>query len=242
MRVAIIAALPGELKQIVNAGFERLPASATFIRKWACVHDEDEWVAVCAGMGAEAARRAFAEAEASGPIDRVLSVGWAGALNEEVHAPHCFIASAVIDAQTGERFTFTGKERSMVLVSTARVADATEKRRLAAAYGGAMVDMESAAIVRLALMRGVPVCCVKAISDELGDTLPDFNRFIGDRGQMRTGALVRHAAVRPHHWRSLARLGRSSAAAAHNLASTVFTILSGPTNFDEINRTGNVDW
>ncbi len=242
MRVAIIAALPGELKPLVNLGFKRVPASSKTVMKWVCPMAEDEWVAVCAGMGADAARRAFAESEASGPIDRVLSVGWAGALNEEVYAANSFIASAVVDAQTGERFKLAAGERSMVLVSTARVADETEKRRLAATYSGAMVDMESAAVLRLAMTLDIPVCCVKAISDEVGAILPDFNQFINRQGQMRMFAFVCHVAVRPRYWAALVRLGQTSSAAAHNLASTVFTILSGPKDFAEINRTGSVDW
>ena len=242
MRVAIIAALPGELKHIVNVGFKRAPASAKSIRVWTCVMGEEEWVAVCAGMGANAARRAFAEAEGRGRIDRVLSVGWAGSLNDgEVYAANSFIATAVVDAQTGEQFQLAGGERKLVLVSTARVADEAEKRRLAAAYGGAMVDMESATMVRLAQMRGIPVCCVKAISDEAGARLPDLNRFIDGQGQMRMPAFLRYVAMRPRYWPPLVRLGRTSAAAARNLASAVFTILTGPKDFDEINRTGNVD-
>jgi adenosylhomocysteine nucleosidase len=46
----------------------------------------DEVIAVCAGMGAAAARRAFAAAEFLGAMDLVLSVGWAGALREECAA------------------------------------------------------------------------------------------------------------------------------------------------------------
>ncbi len=244
MRVAIIAALSGELKPLVNTGWRRVPTQSKTVKKWVCgtTGDDDQWIAVCGGIGANAARRAFAEAETDGTVDRVISVGWAGALNEEVHSPRSFVATAIVDAQTGERFQLADGERKMVLVSTARVADEAEKRRLAAAYNGAMVDMESAAIVRLAHMRGIPVCCVKAISDDLGDKLPDFNPFVDPHGQMKISAFMRYVAVRPKYWGSLVRLGRTSSAAARNLASAVSTILGGPKDFAEINRTGSVDW
>ena len=42
----------------------------------------------------------------------------------------------------------------------------------------ALVDMEAAAIGRLAAMRGIPFYCIKGVSDGLTDNLPDFNRFI----------------------------------------------------------------
>lgn len=243
MRIAIVAALPGELKQIVTR-WRRVPTSSKTIKKWisGTMGGEDQWIAVCAGMGANAARRAFAEAELDGTIDRVISIGWAGALTDNVYAPCSFIATAVVDAQTGERFNLSDGDRKLVLVSTARVADGTEKRRLAVTYTAAMVDMESAAIARLAIMRNIPICCVKAISDEVGDALPDFNLFVDRQGQMRMTPFIKYILVRPKYWRSLIRLGKLSTAGAHGLAHNVYNILFGRKDFAEINRTGSVDW
>ena len=243
MRVAIIAALPGELKPLVT-GWRRVPTRSKLVKKWVSgtAAGEDQWVAICAGMGAEAARHAFAEAEVGGAIDRVISMGWAGALNEENYSPCSFIATTVVDGQTGERFELAGGDRKMVLVSTARVANEAEKRRLAAAYDGAMVDMEAATVVRLALMRGIPVCCIKAISDEVSDKLPDFNLFIDLQGQLQIGSFVMHVLVRPRYWRPLLRLGKMSAAGARGLAHIVYNILFGPKDFAEINRTGDMYW
>jgi adenosylhomocysteine nucleosidase len=240
--VAIIAALPGELKPLVRGWRPVVTASRT-IKKWVhgSTQGECQWIAVCAGMGAQAAGRAFAAAEIEGTIDRVISTGWAGALNRQVSAPSTFIASSVIDAQTGERFDLAQTDRNMILVSATHVVNETEKWRLAATYGGAMVDMESAAILRLATMRGIPVCCVKAISDDLGDTLPDFNPYIDRQGQLRATPFFMHVLCRPHTWAPLLRLGRLSTAGAHQLAHAVNKILLRPNDFAEINRTGEVD-
>lgn len=242
MRIAVVAALPGELIKIVDTGWQRRPSQDKSVMKWIARSADEEWVAVCGGMGADAARRALVEAEADGRIDRLLSIGWAGALTDATTAGKTYIASIVVDAQTGERFDLTDGKRNLILISTARVAQEPEKRRLAATYGGVMVDMESATLVRLAQMRGIPVCCVKAISDEVGEDLPDFNLFINAQGQMRMGAFLLDVAMKPKYWKPLVRLGRNSAAAAVSLASAVLTILSGPKDFEEINRTGNVDW
>ena len=242
LRIAIIAALPGELKQLVNSGFRRVPCRQRHARKWVCTMSEDVWVAVCAGMGADAARRAFAEAESEGKIDLVLSVGWAGALVEDLNPAGAYIASAVVDARTGERFELASGLRDVVLVTSAEVAQATEKRRLAGTYGAKLVDMEAAVIVRLAQMRGIPVICLKAVSDDVGEVLPDFNAFIDREGQMRLGVFVGHVLLRPRYWGALIRLGRASSAGAHSLASQAFTFLAGPKDVERVNRTGNVDW
>ncbi len=233
MRIAIVAALPGELKQLVKRGWKRVPTQRKTVSKWVARISDAECVAVCGGMGAEAARQAFAEAEADGGIDMVLSVGWAGALSESLTAGETYVASAVVDAQTGERFELPQGElalgkQGMVLVSTARVAQEAEKRRLAATYNGAMVDMEAATVLRLAQMRGVPVVCMKAISDDVGERLPDFNGFIDARGQMRMAAFVAHVMVRPGYWGALVRMGRASSRGSETLAAAVLACLADP--------------
>ena len=64
---------------------------------------------------------------------------------------------ASVDLRTGERFAADGAaEGDPWLVTSPGVAGAAEKRRLAADYQAGLVDMEAAAIARLAAMRGIP--------------------------------------------------------------------------------------
>ena len=79
-RVAIIAAMPGELKPLVRGWPHSTRGTVHF---WAQRNEEEEWIAACAGAGLDAATRAFAGIEDGGPIDLVLSIGWAGALTAE---------------------------------------------------------------------------------------------------------------------------------------------------------------
>jgi len=239
MRIGIIAALPGELKPLVR-GWERLPTAAgSNIRMWQRPQaaGQDEVIAVCAGMGAAAARRAFTAAEFLGPLDEVLSVGWAGALQKECVAGRCYQAAQVIDTQTGERFS-AGAGR-LRLATTVRVADATEKRRLAESYGASLVDMEAAVVARLALMRGIPVRCFKAVSDGVAAELPDLNPFVDVDGQMRMGKFLGYVALRPAYWGPLMQLGKNSAVAARSLATAVSSALDrGKTEADPPLREG----
>ena len=130
MRIAIIAALPGELKPLVS-GWERVPSPTKGISIWVKTAGEDEYIAVCGGMGTAAALRSFAAAEHIGTLDMVLSVGWAGALDEGMQSlDYCYIVSEVIDALTGERSRLTDGKRKLRLVTTPRVADEAEKNRL----------------------------------------------------------------------------------------------------------------
>lgn len=223
MRIGIIAALPGELKPLVR-GWRREP-SPKYVQLWSHNFGVDQVIAACSGMGAEAALRSFAAIESSGPLDMVLSVGWAGALEEGIEAGECYVLSEIINSQTGERFPLTSGNRKLRLVTTPRVADQAEKYRLWQTYGAVLVDMEAVAVARLARMRNLPMCCFKAVSDEVEAVLPDLNPFIDRHGQLRLMPFLAHVAIRPHYWRSLLHLGRNSAKAAEALAVTLSKFL-----------------
>jgi adenosylhomocysteine nucleosidase len=234
MRIAIIAALPGELKPLVR-DWDRVSSPTRGISIWLKTSGADEYIAVSGGMGTSAALRSFAAAEHVGTFDMVLSVGWAGALDDAMKPEHCYIASEVIDALTGERFSLTDGNRQLRLVTTPRVADKVEKNRLRNSYDAALVDMESSAIARLAQIRGIPVYCFKAVSDGHDAKLPDINPFIDEHGQLKMLPFLGHVALRPRYWGSLIQLGKTSSVAAKALAVTINKFL------EDKNRTGAVE-
>ncbi len=221
-RVAIIAALPGELKTLV-AGWPHSARGNT--QFWALRNEEEEWIAACAGAGQDAATRAFAGIEDGGPIDLVLSVGWAGALTSKCEAGQAYNLAGVFDAKTGERFNCDAGAGKRWLVTNPRVADEAEKRRLASAYKADLVDMEAAAVGRLAAMRGIPFYCIKGVSDPVDAKLPDFNRFIDTAGQFQTPKFVLFALLRPWLWPALVRMGENSRKASQGIAERLHELL-----------------
>ncbi len=222
-RTAIIAALPGELKPLVH-GWPH--STRNGIEFWAERNEEDEWIAACAGAGQAAATRAFAAIEDGGPIDLVFSVGWAGALTEEVAPGSAHNLAGVIDVRTGERFRCDAGAGDLWLATSPTVAKESEKLRLGAAYNASLVDMEAAAIARLAAMREIPFYCIKGVSDALHDRLPDFNRFIDAAGRFQTARFVLFAALRPIYWPALIRMGENSKQASQNIAESLRAFLS----------------
>jgi adenosylhomocysteine nucleosidase len=189
--------------------------------------DDNLYVAACAGAGQAAATRAFAAVERDAPVDLLFSYGWAGALQADVRAGAVYNAAGVIDAQTGERFRCDAGAGEEWLVTSPVVADAAEKRRLAAAYGAGLVDMEAAALARLAQMRGTPFYCLKGVSDGLGAQLPDFNWFIGADGRFQLVRFVLFASLRPKYWSELIRMGENSRKASDEMAKAFHEFLEG---------------
>jgi len=229
-RVAIIAAMPGELKPLVRNWPHSTRGTVHF---WAQRSEEEEWIAACAGAGLDAATRAFAGIEDGGPIDLVLSIGWAGALTADIAAGSAHNCAGVIDTRTGERFRCDAGAGPLWLATSPRVADDTEKRRLATTYKASLVDMEAAAIARLAAMRSIPFYCMKGVSDSLSAKLPDFNPFIDQNGQFLTRKLVLFALPRPWIWPALIQMGENSRKASQNIAERLHELLSESRNNDE---------
>ncbi len=99
--------------------------------------------------------------------------------------------------------------------------------------------MEAAIIARLAEMRGVPLLCIKGISDAAGANFPDLNPFIDDMGQMRMVAFLAHIAFRPQYWPALVHLGKNSARAADAMRDLILEFMKEK-NVDKLIATGSV--
>jgi adenosylhomocysteine nucleosidase len=185
---------------------------------WAGEFAGCETVAMAGGMGAAAAKRAAERLLAETDANALVSYGWAGALTCAVKPPAGCVISEVVDAMSGECFA-TGSADGFRLITLDHVAQVSEKRGLAQKHQSVLVDMEAAAVARVAAARGVLFYCFKGVSDAYMDRLPDFNRFINSNGEMRMGAFVAYAVAHPQYWPTLARLGRNSSAAAKVLVN-----------------------
>jgi adenosylhomocysteine nucleosidase len=207
------------------------------VELWHWKFNGGEWVAACGGAGVERATQAFAVIAKGRPVDMVISTGWAGALSEELEAGKAYRITGVVDVRTGERYSADrvngtpgsqdqeSEPEDFWLATSPIVADEREKQRLAAAYGAGLVDMEAAAVARIAVARKIPFYCIKGVSDGFRDQLPDFNCFITEGGQFRTGKLILYALFRPRYWPALARMGENSRKAAESIAKSLLDIL-----------------
>ena len=213
----IIAAVAGEVKPLV--------------RSWAAVesvggvagwhHPTAPVLVLYGGMGAAAATRTFARALQLCQPAWLWSVGWAGALQAETEAGRVLWPASVRDLRTGESFACAATGTGGALLTSARVATHVEKHRLAAYPGAVAVDMEAAALARLALAHAIPFRAAKAISDTLDEQLPDMNPYLRLDGRFATGRFALDAALHPQAWGSLIRFGRQARLAADELCAAL---------------------
>jgi adenosylhomocysteine nucleosidase len=223
-RIGIIAAMPGELKPLVQ-GWKQLHASAGE-GAWQGAIDGTPCIAVCAGMGTAAALRACTIAAQEAPLSALVSIGWAGALSCGVHPGSAYVVNEVVDAATGEAFA-TGSVLQpqngavLRLITIDHVALGPEKRSLGERYHSVLVDMEAAAVARFARNHGSAFYCLKAVSDAPCEVLPDFSRYTDNHGHLRLPALLAHVAIRPQYWSGLARIGRNGKRGAVAMAEAL---------------------
>lgn len=219
-RIGIIAAMPGELKPLVQ-GWKPLPRVRSGTAAWQGKMGEADCIAVCAGMGQAAAERACTLA---GQVQALVSVGWAGALSCGMQPGSAYVVNEVVDEATGERYSTASSSvaaAAMLKLVTIDhvVGDPAEKRKLGIHYRAVLVDMEAASVARYARARAIPFYCLKAVSDVQGEVLPDFSRYTDGEGQLRLSALLAHVALRPHYWPALARIGSNGKKGAVEIAA-----------------------
>jgi adenosylhomocysteine nucleosidase len=214
-RIGIIAALAGELVPLVR-GWSRQPDGAFLAQR-----GDVAAIAIANGMGAVRAEQAVAIAETYGRLDALVSIGWAGGASCGVQTGTAYEVGEVIDAASGERYAASMGTGPLKLVTLDHVAGRDEKRRVAETYGASLVDMEAAAVARLAQARGVPFYCWKAVTDIATEDLPDLNAFLDSEKQLRTGQLATYALMHPRFVAPLLRMGRNSRTGADTLGQAL---------------------
>ncbi len=221
MRIAIIAAMEREVAPLIRSWTPRTIEQGG--RRYQ-IFEDGQAVVICGGIGAEAARRATEAVIREVNPARVVSVGFAGALDESLEVGQVFEPRIVINAADGMRTDVGAGEG--VLVSSASVASKEQKARFGKAYGASAVDMEAAAVALGALARGVEFAALKAISDAADFELPEMEHFVAKEGSFRSGKFVCHLAVRPWLWWKAIILARNSSKASRALCAAIASYLN----------------
>ena len=215
-KVAIVAALEREVRPLVRGPMKdwRVGEREHAGRRYH-FFEKDDFVLVCGGIGAEAARRAAEAMIAIFAPKVVYSAGFAGALDPGLKVGHIVQPRRVVNAGDGSSVKLDGG--AGVLVSFGSVATPGQKAKLRDSYGAQAVDMEAAAVARAAEARGVGFAVVKVISDEFDFSFPSMERFVDPNGQFLEARFAWFAAVRPWMWPQVARVARNSNRASRAL-------------------------
>jgi adenosylhomocysteine nucleosidase len=210
-RIAIIAALFGELKPLVR-GWSAQPDGAFVTQRGNVVA-----IAVAKGIGAARAEQAVAIAETYGALDALVSIGWAGGSSCGVQPRTAYEVAEVIDLASGQSYATAAAKSLIKLATLDHVAGRDEKRKIAETWGASLVDMEAVAVARSAGRQRIPFFCWKAVTDVASEDLPDLNQFLDQEKQLRISQLATYALTHPRYLLPLLRMGKNGKTGAEAL-------------------------
>jgi adenosylhomocysteine nucleosidase len=197
------------------------------------------------GVGAAAAERALSWLlpGTSGRIDNyhpslLISAGFSGALQPGQRVGDLVLASEVID-ETGQAWplsvpgplrelltsAYPSVKTGRILTTGALVEEPSRKRALGRDSGAVAVDMESAVLARRCHERGLPLVCLRVISDDMDTVLSPQLAALLRGGQASAGRVAGALLRRPGMVRELWRLAGQTRLAARQLAGPLNQLL-----------------
>jgi len=173
------------------------------------------------GMGRRNASTRFRDALARLDPQRVLTCGFAGALNPEFKVGDVLFDED-FDAGFGEALRSLGAVPAKFHCSARVAAKAAEKAELRRTTGADAVEMESSVIRTLCRERGIPGATVRAISDAAHEDLPlDFNALMTSDQRISVVKLAVALLKSPGAVPRLLELQRNTRVAARRLADVL---------------------
>ena len=151
------------------------------VRRGRLQHLKPESLVLLSGMGSAAAAQAAQTLVTSGAV--ALAVfGIAGGLSPQLHCGDLLLPDEIVD-ESGGRFApdvaWTARLRrqlkaagGILLTAETPLLDAATKADARRRWNAVAVDMESAAVARVARDHGLPFLALRAIADEALDALP----------------------------------------------------------------------
>jgi len=243
-RILLVAALPQEYAHLTKITgpwkrFQMDPFSA-----WKCCTPDREMVLVETGMGRRSMLEGMQRAIGTVQPDLIICFGFGGGLSErlevgQVNLVRYFVLWNDAGSFDGEEFYLEPSsellrfcsERRVGLCRSVTVGALTSKPRLSESVGRfpAVVDMESYHAARIACDAGIPLLCIRAISDGLNDEIDfDLSTIADDSGQVKVGRVLLAVLRRPSLAGSFYRAWRRSRWASIRLGEILAALLDIP--------------
>jgi adenosylhomocysteine nucleosidase len=200
-RVLLVAAEPREFDGLARfcAGLRKLDWPVDWARQAECA-DRQFWMVANGAGAARAARAVDAACPACRP-EAIVSMGFCGALDPSLEIGDVFAATAI--AGPGARFDVclpasSAKHATGLLASIDHVAGTAAEKAALRASGASVVEMEAAGVAERAAAYGVPLFCVRSVTDRARETfVTDFNRAMRSGGHFDTISILTSAFRNP---------------------------------------------
>jgi nucleoside phosphorylase len=238
--VAIVSALPEEIRGLRSRLVAARPLSADG-RTVAGTIGDREVMLVVTGDGERNAREGIEAVLDRWPIERLIVIGVAGALTANLRPAALVVADEVRDrggsiaadpVVVRTALHRAGGQRGCVITAERVASSPGERARVLRDLGGgvrtAVVDLESAVLVRAARARQIPWLVLRVVSDSAEEWLPPvIGRAQEPGGGISRGRVLRGLLLAPGAVPSVLALRWRVARGAKVLASATERLLAG---------------
>ncbi|WP_437201196.1 phosphorylase family protein [Planctomicrobium sp. SH664] len=233
--IGIVCALNLEIAPFLQHCEQLRTQSGNGFKFRGCRLDDIRICVVEGGAGLSRARRATnALIDAFHP-EWIFSVGFSGALTEDLRRGDLVVGTSLTDASQSTQLDIDvklqpnprqGLHVGRLCSVDHIVREVDEKKGLAQQSGAIAVDMESLAVAQVCRERPTRFMAIRGISDDLSEDLPrEVLAILGPKGSIRAGALVASLLKRPSCVKDLWKLREQSTAVAARLARLLVTVV-----------------
>jgi len=193
------------------------------------------------GMGKENAISSVSFVLDHYPVSTVISLGFAGALRDDLRPGDLVLYSAIFTKNNSEPVkpdfkllssiysTMVSKKlkfstcKGNSFTSNKMICEPDQKRGFREKYGCIAVDMESYWVAHVSSKCGVPFVCARAISDTARQRIPKMDNFFSMDGEFSAVEVLKYLAGNPADFFSLISLWKNAYLARKSL-TTLFAI------------------
>lgn len=225
----IITAVAAELAPIRRKlGMRRTPSFARAMP--ACASPDRPLFGLVSGITAPGADDLINTAIDTTGAEGVVIAGLAGGLVSAAHTGEIIVPAEAIDHATGRTLRPTLElgvvPGGRLITAETPVPTPTAKADLAERFQASVVDMETAHLAAACADRGIPWAAVRAIGDELRDTMPAaFAGLVKPNGRADPLAALKLLVNRPDLLPALLRTARCTQLGTRSLAVFLRSVL-----------------
>ena len=182
------------------------------------------------GVGEKVCRQRLGKFLENQQFDFLISTGFAGALNDELHSGDLLLARNFSTVNLTERQSFPSLpiHQADLLTMAALIDSSEERNEIARSTDAAAVDMETEFIARACAEHGIPLLSLRVITDTSREPFPASPKVLFDIERQRThllklaGFLLAH----PNKIPRLIEFARRIARARKILATALVTLIN----------------
>lgn len=231
--IAVTFALPAESSAFLRRLGNKTRSHRQGIRTIRGKIDDRTIEVLHTGVGEKTCRQRMASFLQDREFNFLISAGFAGALNDKLHAGDLLFAENFSTVRLNEMrggLDNSRLHRANLLTVPSIIDSIEERQKIAQTTGAAAVDMETEFIARGCAEHGVSLLSLRVISDTPSEPFPGPSKILFDVERQRTNAmklslyLLRHPAAFPRLILFARRIGRAQRTLANALLEVVRAI------------------